>query len=329
MENEKPKLIEILEQVGKQLEFDVRKEVMASESAYVDMVWFDKRFPLPGGNRSFNMRLTPFLPVVGFEIERHTALNAKHVKGSVSNLCNLAAQLGVIVIGTANLVRLKAMPPYQNKSDEEIKQSLRDRVYQWVYAEAQPTGRIIVMFEDEATVWAERRVDEETPSNPIATTSPEEAIKLFGKGAPALPMTEEALTAQIRAKNAPELADWAETMRAKVKDAGLTTREFPSCINYGIEVDGNFITIFSVTATNIWMAIPLRAVRALGDQRFVACKQRMNTVGEFYRPQDLSDPTKTTGLGPRFRVLDGKVESFVEAVSEVAETMRGAVAAVS
>jgi hypothetical protein len=142
---------------------------------------------------------------------------------------------------------------------------------------------------------------------------------------PSNPLSEQGLTTQIRAKNPPEIADLAETMRAQVKAAGMKTRGLPSCINYGIEVDGDFITIFSVTATNIWMSIPLRAVRALGDQQFVACKLRMNSVGEFYRPEDVSDPTRTTALGPRFRVLDGKVESFVEAVSEVSETLRGAV----
>ena len=71
---------------------------------------------------------------------------------------------------------------------------------------------------------------------------------------------------------------------------------------------------------------PSFAVRALGDERFVACKQKINNVVTFYRPEDVGDPTKTNTLGPRFRALDGKVESFVEALTEIAETIRGAVA---
>ena len=74
------------------------------------------------------MRYAPVLPVVGFEIERHTGLNAKHVKGSVSNLNNLNAQLGVIVIGRGNIEQLKKKGPYQNQNDKDVKQILRERV---------------------------------------------------------------------------------------------------------------------------------------------------------------------------------------------------------
>lgn len=69
----------------------------------------------------------------------------------------------------------------------------------------------------------------------------------------------------------------------------------------------------------------MRAVRALGDERFVACKQKINSVVAFYRPEDVSDPTKTNTLGPRFKALDGKVESLVEALKEIAETVKAAV----
>lgn len=146
-------LCQLLLEVGNTLGFDVRTEVQASDSAYVDLVWFDKRLPIPTGKKSFHMRYAPVLPVVGFEIELHTGLNAKHVKGSVSNLSNLGAQLGVIALGEANLTALQKQLGNQKKLPKEIKQTLRDRVYRWVYAEAQPKGRIIVMFEDEVIVW--------------------------------------------------------------------------------------------------------------------------------------------------------------------------------
>jgi hypothetical protein len=147
--------------------------------------------------------------------------------------------------------------------------------------------------------------------------------------APRTQMTEESLSAQIRAKNPPEYAQLAETLRSQLRSAGFKGRGFPSCINYGIEMEGDFITLLSVSATNVWFPMPLRAIRALGDERFVACKQKINTVVTFYRPEDLSDPTRTNTLGPRFRALDGKVEAFVEALREIAETVRSAVAETS
>ena len=150
MTNE-PALFEVLKELGNYLEFDVREQVEASESAWVDMVWFDRHLPV--GPHHLKMRYAPVLPVVALEVELKTGLNAKHVKGSVSNLNNLGAQLGVIVIGNGNLDALKKQTAHTIETDEEIKQILRDRVYRWIYAEAQPRGRIIMMFEDEVRAW--------------------------------------------------------------------------------------------------------------------------------------------------------------------------------
>jgi hypothetical protein len=82
-------------------------------------------------------------------------------------------------------------------------------------------------------------------------------------------------------------------LRSQLRSAGFKGRGFPCCINYGIEVDGDFIPLLSVSATNMWFPIPMRAVRVLGDERFTACKQKINSVAAFYRPEDVSDPTKT------------------------------------
>lgn len=162
-------LCDLLSTIGSKLQFGVRAEVQASESAYVDLVWFDKRLPLPIENKSFNMRYEPFLPVVGFEIELHTGLNDKHVKGSVSNLSNLGAQLGVIVIGKDNIIQLAKTHP--KETEKQLKQTLRDRVYRWVYAEAQPKVRIVVMFEDEVLAWGKRVGIE--PVKEILSASPQ------------------------------------------------------------------------------------------------------------------------------------------------------------
>jgi len=140
-----------LTEAGVKLGFQVREQIGASESAWVDLVWFDGGLPVP--DKGFNMHDTPALPVVGFEIEHHTALNAKHVKGSVSNLNNLGAQLGIIVIGRPNLTALESREPWKGKDDKALKHELRNRAFRWIYAEAQPRVRINVMFEDDVERW--------------------------------------------------------------------------------------------------------------------------------------------------------------------------------
>lgn len=141
--------------LGQGLDFDARVEVGASESAWVDIVWFDKRLPVPVGPIG-RMRREPILPVAGFEVELHTGLNAKHVKGSVSNLNVLGAPLGVIVIGNGNRDALGKQPAHLGKTPKELEAILRDRVERWVYEEAQPTVRIVVLMEDDVTRWAKR-----------------------------------------------------------------------------------------------------------------------------------------------------------------------------
>ena len=148
-------LTDLLVKLGSAFDFDVRTEVEASESAWVDIVWFDKCLPV--GDKSSNLRYAPVLPVIGFEIEFATALNAKHVKGSVSNLSNLGAQLSIIVVAKHNLDALGSQPAHKNDPPEKLKMILTDRMYRWVYAEAQAKGRIIVMFEEEVKKWAKTK----------------------------------------------------------------------------------------------------------------------------------------------------------------------------
>jgi len=72
------------------------------------------------------------------------------------NLSNLGAQLGVIVIGQPNLTALGSKDPWKDKDQQVLKHELLNRAYRWVYAEAQPRVRIIVMFEDEVQKWIDR-----------------------------------------------------------------------------------------------------------------------------------------------------------------------------
>lgn len=83
-------------------------------------------------------------------------MSAKHVKGSVSNLNNSGAQMGVILIGDESLALLKKQPKHSQKQSPALETELLERAYRWVYAEAQPTGRVVLMSERELVEWAKR-----------------------------------------------------------------------------------------------------------------------------------------------------------------------------
>jgi hypothetical protein len=122
----------------------------------VDVVWFDNRFdfePLKGDvwSRVKTWR-QPVLPVVGFEIE--ASVVAKPLKGSVANLNDLGALMGVIVVSDENVERLKNRSnSWRNKSIDEVWRELLRRIIQWVY-EARPLVRVVVMTEPEIREWA-------------------------------------------------------------------------------------------------------------------------------------------------------------------------------
>ena len=100
-------LMEVICKLGKKLGFEVEREVPASTSAWVDLVWFDKRFRFPKPKSKETLLRVPKLLVVGFEIEYKTATNPKHVKGSIANLDDLRASMGVLVLGKENLNALR------------------------------------------------------------------------------------------------------------------------------------------------------------------------------------------------------------------------------
>jgi hypothetical protein len=79
-------LREVICKLCEKLGFEVEREVPAFSSAWVDVVWFDKRFRFPKPKSKETLLRVPKLPVVGFEIEYKTAINPKHVKGSITNL---------------------------------------------------------------------------------------------------------------------------------------------------------------------------------------------------------------------------------------------------
>jgi len=152
-------LAKLLIRMGRRMGFEVKGEVEASESAWVDVVWFDHRLgPSSYGVAKPKLRQHPLLPMVGFEIEICTGLKAKHVKGSVTNLNNLGAVMGIVVVGEDNLKQLRRLKSSASKTTEQLRDELCERVYRWVYAEAQPRNRVVVMSENEVRKWGGRVV---------------------------------------------------------------------------------------------------------------------------------------------------------------------------
>lgn len=151
-------LVQLLVKLGEHLGFDVATEVQASEAAWVDVVWFDRRVPFKDlGVSKPRIRFDPVLPTFGFEVELKTGLNAKHIKGSVSNLNTLCAQVGVIVIGSGNIAAARnSTKKLALVGNAEIEAGLVKRAYGWIHAEAQPRGRVVLMTESQVLSWAQR-----------------------------------------------------------------------------------------------------------------------------------------------------------------------------
>lgn len=138
-------------------------------------------------------------------------------------------------------------------------------------------------------------------------------------------ITEEGLTELIRAKNSPEMAELSEQLRARLRSSGLATKYFPTEIVYGVEIEGDFISLVHLQFRTLYFLIPMRAIRALGEQRSVECKRRINAVADFYRPSTVDDPNKNGNISqPKYNVLKYKIDDFVAAVTEIAQAIRSA-----
>jgi hypothetical protein len=158
----------------------------------------------------------------------------------------------------------------------------------------------------------------------VAVTGPNGQPEIRKPEPPPLPMTEERLTELIWARNSREAAEVAEELRAQLESSGLATRSLTSVIQYGVRVYDDFVPLLHLQPVNIYFQIPMRAVRDLGDDAFVGIKRKINAVATFYRPLDIGDPTKTNTLGPNYKVLMGKIEAFVNAVTEIAAEVKNA-----
>ena len=155
----KEAVINILVELGKKLGFSVGTEIQVSDSAWVDVVWFDDRFdfgPKKGDKWSkVKTWRQPVIPIAGFEIE--ASAGAKLVKGSISNLNELGALMSVIVISEENLAKIRNKgTKWYNRSPRLIWAELVKRTVMWIH-EARPIVRVVVMTEPEVTEWAREK----------------------------------------------------------------------------------------------------------------------------------------------------------------------------
>jgi hypothetical protein len=190
-------------------------------------------------------------------------------------------------------------------------------------------GRIVVPKTRLRITEASRHVvtvKSEAPGRELSytVTSPQSPPRK-GATASSEPISDETLTNQILNRNAPDVSEMVRELRSQLDAISPQVRATPSTIQYGVHVKGDFIPLLSFGAEYIWFQIPVRAVRCLGPERFVVCKQKVNAVAPFYRPEDVADPDKTNALNPRYEILAGKVEAFVEAFSQIVEIVKGAV----
>jgi hypothetical protein len=149
----------ILVELGRRLGFRVGTEVQASDSAWVDVVWFDDRFdfgPRKGdGWSKVKTWRQPVLPVAGFEIE--ASVGAKPLKGSIANLNDLGAIMSVIVISEENIAKIRSKSAkWRDAQEKLIWAELSKRTVRWVY-EARPIVRVVVMTEPEVKEWARNK----------------------------------------------------------------------------------------------------------------------------------------------------------------------------
>jgi hypothetical protein len=141
---------------------------------------------------------------------------------------------------------------------------------------------------------------------------------------PPRPLSLEDLIRRVRANNSEEIASVVESLISQLNASGLALRGLPSCVQYGVVANDGVVPLVSLGPKYVAVQIPSRAARALGEERFVACKQRINDVATFYRPEDVPDPAKVFGLSPQYPILIGKVPSFVAALVEIAEEVQKA-----
>jgi uncharacterized small protein (DUF1192 family) len=132
-------------------------------------------------------------------------------------------------------------------------------------------------------------------------------------------MSKERLLFELASKSDGRDAAIAANLFQSLDALDLQTKETPTNFQYGVSLDdGNFSPLISFNVASIWSQPFSALIDLIGDEEFVAHKQRLNAIGgcQFYRPNEASDPAKRrNSLEVRYGALDGKEIALVEALA--------------
>jgi hypothetical protein len=189
-----------------------------------------------------------------------------------------------------------------------------------------PTGKIVVPKTllrtreiSRHTVVVEVRGDTTVPVKvSVRDGTPDTTMATRQVPRPETPLTRDALLEQVRRANAPAIVQTVEEVVAGLERLNLDTKGTPTTFQFGLKDGGAFYGLTVLSAAYVWCQIPARLRVLLGDDRFISCKQVLNRVAPFYRPEEVDDPTKVNALTPRYSVIAGRAAEFVEAITVVA-----------
>ena len=139
-------------------------------------------------------------------------------------------------------------------------------------------------------------------------------------------ITEHELLKSIAA-NDPTHAQWAEMLFARLRAMGLTsTASGGSTLSYGIDLNGEFVSLLDFQAGGVYAGLRKKVVQALGSRRFLEYKRIMNTLGRFYDASSVGDPSKYNSRAPSYGQLSRDIEEFIAKIKSVVEIVSSAFA---
>ena len=122
-------------------------------------------------------------------------------------------------------------------------------------------------------------------------------------------------------------AQWVEMLFAHLRAMGLTsTAAGGSTLSYGIDLNGEFVSLLDFQAGGVYAGLRKKAVQALGSKRFLDYKRIMNTLGRFYDASSVGDPSKYNSRAPSYGQLSRDIEEFIAKIKSVVEIVNSAFA---
>jgi hypothetical protein len=221
--------------------------------------------------------------------------NAEQLVEWMNRVCSLPFKLGLIELGLyklpdGDLVVPKALLRIREGERHVVQVSISDQARDVVSVTVNEAGK----------------VPSKVPAGPIKDRD----------------ITEEVFTERLSSyQYTPETLELIDKLRARFSSSGLAVRFTPSEIIYGIQVDGDFLSLVHLAPNVLYIIIPIRVARVMGPERFEACKKKLNSVAPFYRSV-LGDDSKVTMQ--KYGAFVGKLDVFMESVMDTATQMREA-----